>query len=419
MRIRIVIIGICIVYIILSIASASNGGDFDVSLDAAIKLSNHQNIYAPPFIKGLQYYYSPLFALLLIPFSSNFFIIELLWLLLSGFLLFRIFVLVKSYLDLSFFSAKDKLLLITISSFFVIRFVLYNVGMIQITVFLLWAIFESINLIQNKKNILGSIILAFAINIKLMPLIALPYLLYRQKYKSSALVLVLSALYLILPSLFIGYDFNSFLLIEWWDVINPLNSEHLIEAGTNAQSLVGLVPVFLTETNGQIDISRNLLSLSTENAVLITNIIRLTLVALTLWFLKSPFIKKTDSLNEIRALGYICLLVPMIFPHQQKYAFIFLYPIIMYLTYYCIILWKYDWNKKSKIYVFSLLSISVILSPIIGSDIIGRYTYDLIHHFRLLGITVLILIIYTAIANPQNIRNLKTPHNKEYTAYRK
>lgn len=208
------------------------------------------------------------------------------------------------------------------------------------------------------------------------------------------------------PSLFIGYDFNRFLLSEWWQVINPLKGEHLIEAGTRAQSFVGMIPVFLTETKGQIDISRNLVSLSPELAVTITNVVRVVFVLLTVFFLKSPFTKRVDPLNELRAIGYICLLVPMIFPHQQKYAFLFLYPMIVYLTYNCIVLWKYDWNLRSKCFVFSLMAISLLFSPIVGSDVIGRRIYDLIFHFRLVGIAVLFLILFAALSSPRKIQQM-------------
>tara|TARA_B110000503_G_scaffold93211_1_gene140585 strand:- start:1193 stop:1366 length:174 start_codon:yes stop_codon:yes gene_type:complete len=55
-----------------------------------------------------------------------------------------------------------------------------------------------------------------------------------------------------LPAVFIGNDYNNELLVGWWETINPSNSEHLIEADRNPQSLVGMVPVYLTETDGQV-----------------------------------------------------------------------------------------------------------------------------------------------------------------------
>lgn len=410
MKLKLIIIGLVIAYVILSINSAIHGGDFDVFLDAASKLGNHQNIYTPPFVKDLQYYYSPLFAVLLIPFTDNSFITEFLWLLLSGFLLYRNWKIIQMYFDFSAFTHKERNILGALSLFFIIRFILYNIAMVQINIFLLWAILESIQLINSKKWLIGSLILSFVINVKLMPIVVLPYLIYRLKFRAAISVVAFSILFLLLPSIFIGHEFNAFLLAEWWKIINPLNSEHLIEAGRNSQSFVGMIPVFLTETQGDINIKRNLLSLSIETTELITNIIRLFFIAFTLFFLKSPKKDNLYDISEFRAISYILLLVPLIFPHQQKYAFIFIFPMMVYLIYYCMIMWKFNRTKGFKIYLSLLLLVSILFSPIIGSDIIGRFNYDLIHHFRLLGISTIILIIFALIGSPKSIKEEIAEH---------
>ena len=410
MKQKFLIIGIALIYIALSVGSALDGGDFDVYLDAAIKLNNGQNIYVPPFIKGLQYYYSPLFALVLIPFSWNFFITELTWLLLSGLMLYRSWSLIKSYFDLSVLSKKEIIIWTGISFFFIVRFLLYNISMIQITMFLLWAILESIALIKNNKTLKGSGLLAFAINVKLLPLVVVPYLLYRGYFKSVLYVILFSFVFLFLPALFIGWDFNSFLLKEWWLIINPANSEHLIEASTNSQSIVGTIPVYITEIEGALPYKRNLFNLSMQTVEIITNLIRLLLVLLALYFLKSPFKKSVSKISEIRAIGYLLMVVPLIFPHQQKYAFIFLFPMIAYLSYYCMVMRKYNRTKSFKVFLVLLLIISINYTPIIGSDIIGRFNYDLVHHYRLLGISTLLLIVAAVFANPKSIENIVKEH---------
>lgn len=405
-----VVIALCAIYCIMSVNSARRGGDFEVFVHAAGKLSNGQNIYVPPFLGDLQYFYSPLFALLLIPFANHFFVIALAWLLLSGFLLYRCGVLLFRYTDLSVFSKKETYWLVAISSFFIIRFLLYNTSLIQITIFILWAILESVRLAQKDRWLLAGALLGLAINIKIMPAVALPYLLYRGYFKASAAVLAFMALYLILPSIFIGHNFNVFLLSEWWAVINPANGEHLIEADRNAQSLVGLVPVFLTPTQGELDISRNVLNLSTDTAHLITNLVRLAFVAFTLYFLGRPFTFQINNLAQLRALAYICLITPLIFPHQQKYAFLFIYPMVVYLSYYCF--WRYKFNKNTrfKIYLYALLLISLMFTPLIGSDVITRRVYDLIHHFRLLGIFTIMLIGFALLAKPRHLTSPTSTH---------
>lgn len=398
-----ILIPILLLYLFLSIQSAVQGGDFDVFLDAAQRLKDGQNIYAPPFLRGLNYYYSPLFALILIPFSSHVFITELLWLFLSGFWLYRTWTLVKNYFDFSIFNQKQILAISVISFFFIFRFLLYNISMIQITIFLLWGILESIELIKNKKIVWGAMLLAFIINVKLMPLIALPYLIYRGKFKASALVVIFSVVFLFLPALFIGSDYNHFLLTQWWQVINPSNSEHMIEVGVDSQSLVGMVPVFITETQGDFPYQRNLLQLSIENTELMTQLSRLFLVAFTIFFLKSPFKKNVSRLSEIRAISYILLVVPLIFPHQQKYAFLFVFPMVFYLTYYCFIMWKFHKTISFNWYLSLLILVGIAFSPIIGSSVIGRLAYDLFHHFRLLGISTLLLIVFAAFASPKRM----------------
>lgn len=96
-----------LIALVSSFITAKNGDDFDVFLDAAQKLAKGENIYQPPFYHGLQYYYSVLFAMLLIPFSSNTYIAAVAWSLLSFIWLYRGLQLIISYLDFSSLSAKQ------------------------------------------------------------------------------------------------------------------------------------------------------------------------------------------------------------------------------------------------------------------------------------------------------------------------
>ncbi len=168
-----------IVAIVSSIITSTNGGDFDIYLDAARKLQAGQNIYKPPFIDGLQYFYSVFFALILIPFSSHVFIAEIFWSIFSYFLLYRTFILIKQYFDFSTFTKKQQAIWGIAILFFSLQFIMYNVAMIQVTFFLLWAIFESLNFHFKGKYIWCGLLLGLAINIKIMPILLLPFLFYR------------------------------------------------------------------------------------------------------------------------------------------------------------------------------------------------------------------------------------------------
>ena len=167
------------VVLVSSISTAFNGGDFDVFLEASRKLVAGENIYAPPFVRGLQYYYSVLFATLLIPFSHQVFWSEVGWALLSYGLLYRSARLFKNWLIPAQCPEKTQQTWALLSVLFALQSILYNIWLLQLTIFLLWCVLEAMNLVQKGKEGLAAGLLALAINIKMMPLLILPYLFYR------------------------------------------------------------------------------------------------------------------------------------------------------------------------------------------------------------------------------------------------
>ncbi|MEZ4918299.1 MAG: glycosyltransferase family 87 protein [Saprospiraceae bacterium] len=227
-----------IVYVLLtSYLTALDGGDFDVYLEAARKLSIGENIYAPPFIRDLQYFYSVFFALILIPFSKQVFFTEFLWSVGSYMLLYRTYVLVRGYLDFSDFSIKKQRQWTILTVVMALQFILYNVAMIQVTFFLLWAVFETLHLQEKNKYVLAGGLLGLAINIKIMPILMLPYLVYRGHWKTLIVCLATVVLLLFSPALFLGGALNAQLHAAWWSIINPGNSEHVFETGIGLHSI--------------------------------------------------------------------------------------------------------------------------------------------------------------------------------------
>ncbi|TAG84863.1 MAG: DUF2029 domain-containing protein, partial [Bacteroidetes bacterium] len=335
-----------IVLLIFLFDRARKGGDFNVFLYAGGQLSKGLSPYQPPFFQGLQYFYSPLFALILVPFSQiPYFVTNFAWLLLNIFFIYRLVIIFSFFLDIKILDNKSKSILWVSVIILLVRYLEYNIGMVQVTIFLLWICWELINsLYFNKNKVIFSLLLAFAINVKLMLLPLIPYLLFRNKIKHSIYVIFFFILFLFLPALFLGIEKNNYLLSEWWKVINPSNMEHAIEEKNGTVSLSALVPVFITETKGHLPINRNFINLSTENAIQVLNIIRLFFVCLTLAFLGTyPFHISKSKLHTFREISYICLVIPLIFPHQQKYAFIFVAPCIIYSIFYFIT----EYNAKS------------------------------------------------------------------------
>ncbi len=407
-----IIIGLFIVVaLVTSYISCTDGGDFDVYLQAARQLSIKQNIYVPPFVKGLQYYYSVFFALLLSPFAKYIFLTEFIWLIFSYYLLYRIKTLIGNYFTPLNLSKKQKRNWLVLSILMALQFIMYDVSMIQVTIFLLWAILESLQLIQKDEEIWAGILLATVINIKIMPVIMLPYLFYRGHFKALATCLLFFVVLLFLPAVFIGWNYNQLLLSEWWKIINPSNKEHMFETAIGTHSIVAWLPVYLTPTAGDGDIAyrRNIFNVDVATVNILINVVRLLFLAVSLLFLKSWLFKKENNpLKIFWEAAYFLLLIPLLLPHQQKYDFLLALPMIVYLLYFFIT--TFHLPKTTTywlVFIFFIISVA-FFSPLYGSDIIGRFLFRLTQYYRCLTFATIFLIPIALYCSPARQRALTT-----------
>lgn len=387
---------------------AKNGHDFEVFLQAGHKLIHGLNIYKPPFVQDLNYYYSPLFALLLAPFSNLPIIVpQLAWVFLSYFFLYRIWKLSVAYFDLVQLTERQKQWWLIITLFFAIRFILIDLRCVQMTIFLLWATLQSLDLIKRNKNIGGAALLALAINIKLLPIAFVCYLAYRKKLTAVFLICIFYGIYLYLPAIYLGWARNASLLSDWFATINPSNKEWTIEAENGPSSLVALVPVYLTDTVGVLSFKRNFLNLSLDQATLILNVVRLFFVGLTLFFLRTmPFKSVNSNIRQFWEMSYLFIVTPLIFPHQQIYAFVYIIPAFIYLSWYLVVNWA---EIKAKMNVLSWVLLGIVafnFSPLVGRDIITSRVYEVLLYLRILPMAVILLIPLLWICRPKNSMNV-------------
>ena len=394
------------------IKQALGSGDFKVFLEAAKLVASgktpyNQWIFVSEGVTCL-YFYSPLWACILIPFSylPNF-IPNFIWLLANTYFLYRIWLLLSYYLNLQKLTTSELRWLLFLSTVMSLRFVLYNFGLIQMTIFLLWGSLESIHLFRKNRFILGGILLALIINIKILPLVLIPYLIYRKEFKGAGSTLFFSVLFLFLPALFLGWSTNFNLHKEWWSVINPSNGEHLIESGLGVHSLTALIPSLLTETTGDLPYTRNIFNLDLQTTYYILNSVRIGFVLLTLYVLQwPPFKSSKTKTNELHELSYIFLLIPLIFPHQQKYDFFFIYPALFYILYFVVLNFKPQNRKMSNVNYFTLitlLALSFILMTVSTDGIIGRPLNLITQHYKTVTYGALILVLAVLIYTPSKL----------------
>jgi hypothetical protein len=411
------VIGVGVLLLIIYLINHAKGyGDFKAFLEASKMLLKGENCYNKWIFLSegnyCFYYYSPLFALILVPFTFiPPFITNLTWLLANVFFLYRITILLMAYYKNGGLSSKINNFIIVCTFVLCLRFILANFEMIQLTIYLLWSALESLSLIEKKKEFSGSLLLAIAINIKILPVVLIPYLLYRKLVKPALLTVGFLIITLLLPGIFLGLNFNLQLLQEWWNVINPFTQANVFESDLGTHSLTSFIPAFFMKTTGELPVSRNFLDLSPAMVSFLINSFRLCLILLSFYFLKFPVFKKAKSnIHRFWEISYLLLVIPIIFPHQQKYAFVMVMPAVAYIIFFFFYQYYYKKEVYRKVkwwFIRTLFFLFVILTTFTSDAFIGRKMSNYTQHFKLITFGTLLVIVILAICEPGMLREEK------------
>ena len=381
-------------------------GDFKIFYLASKDLNNSLNLYEQTYVNGFHYFYSPLFAVLLFPLTLlSSLAAAWIWNFFNFILLYRTWYILMQFFDPKTLQNKGRKRWLALSVFFFGIYGIYaNLHNHQMTILLVWAIFESLRFSNQNKAILGGGLLALVINFKIMPIVLIFYLLYRRNYKLVGYTFIFSMVYLGLPIIFIGYDYNSLLLQGWWELINPLNKEHIIDISERGlSSLTTLIPILLMDIQYWNDIysfPRNILSLEQDTVIKILNATRLLFTVFICYFLRSlPFVKAKNKLHQFWELSYLLICTMLVFPHQQHYAFFLGFPAIFYISYYLII----SWNNGSGFYSWSLLLFMIIVTLAINSPFLLGEWRNWISYVKIPTYGFILLIIPLSIITPKKV----------------
>lgn len=392
---------------------AQGKGDFDIFLSASRDLLLGKNIYTIQYHEWYHYYYDIFFALALVPLTYlPLYFAKLIWLILNVFFVLRLWKIIMGWLPLSCLRKSSVMVFKILSFVIILRFLRDNFHLAQVTIFILYLTFEGLFLINSNRRIAGSLLIALGIDVKLLPIVIIPYLLYRNEWKSALYIIGFILVLICLPIVVIGFDYNKFLLAERWNLINPMNQAHILDTSERSfHSLTTLLSTLLVKDCGDyyaLPLKRNIADVSVETLNIVINIVRGALILFTLYFLRTkPFTKISGNLQRLYELSYLCIVIPLIFPHQQHYAFFFIFPATTYLLFYLVD--KY-FNKENYLIIkhFKIKKITLIVFMSIvyfltnSHFILGEFTnyYD---HYKTLTYGVLILIILLAICKPDKL----------------
>ena len=399
-----------------------HGGDFKTYLTAATYLIEDKNPYTLLFIEladgNKQYFadylYSPLFAFLLIPLASIPWKVSLfIWYVLNTYWLIAFLRLSSKYLRVNQLNKNWHYLFYLLSFVSLLRFIDYNYHLGQMSILLLYGSFYSVHLLLNKKLVTGALLLGLITTIKIIPGLVMVYLLIKGKYKALVYSGLASVLFLLLPSLFVGFQDNLALHLHWWEAINPSDAYFSFESKSGLFNLSAFVPSFFSDmpSDSGLDLKRNILSLSNEGVKLLTHAFRLLFLLLGFYFLRKNRGNK-DQRGLYWELSYLLLITPLIFPRQSKYAFVYLLPAMSYLIGYLLIAWSRNRARDVKTVLLGLLVVWLLLTGT-SVNIVGRHLYDIFQDFKVITFACFLLIFLLARVNPKGFETFGGESPKE------
>lgn len=384
---------LCVVYALwlLNLLSRSKGlvDDFDVFYHSGLRLLNMENIYGEPHYINLRYFYSPLFSCLMALLQSiDLQTVKVIWFLINTTLLFRCVYVVHQHIIVK--SAKPVLVFF-LTMLLTAKIVLINYTYNQITIVILWTVLESYHQMKKDRLWFSLFILCVGINIKILPIVLAPYYLFAsgKPIKSAAIGIVFLIFFLVIPAVFIGWEYNQMLLGEWWKTLNPASETHSVQVYEDRLLDAGaMVSKYLSDKPVHNEPSFYWVHLSDSSVFTITNTLRLALLSLAVWFataIRRPLVGIDPALI---VFSVFMTLVPLCFPHQREYSYLFYFPLLAIMM--SLLSWE---RKKTSVLVFSLL---VLLSGFMTwRDFAGRTIEDFFVFHRLITFGMLLLMVYS------------------------
>jgi hypothetical protein len=395
-------IGLTVLAYLLYIATYRR--DFYIYILASKDLFANKDIYALTYIDGYHYYYSILFACLIYPLSKlPIYIATVIWLMMNFFFLVRLIKIIGSYFKLTVLTIKQQWIFLAMCTAGCLKFAISNIEAQQITICILYLTLQGLELIWKDKKVLGALLIALAINFKILPIFLIPYLIFRKEFVAYFFIFVFYGLMFVIPALFIGKNHNIDLLYSWWGLINPTNAKHIVdteEGGFNSLT-TWLATLLVYEPPRPHDphLYRNIASISVEKLELIINITRLLFLGFAAYFVRIwPFNKIEGKMQRYWEISYFLLITPLLFPHQQYYSFLLVTPALCFIYYHFITHYQSMSKRKYRLMITAFIASFILCNlPFLAGQFNSYWSY-----FKTLTYGVLIIVPLLAVSVPEN-----------------
>lgn len=400
-----VVAAVCLIAAIK--ASTSKSIDIHVYLHAAGQFSSGQDIYSNN--PHNRYLYSPLFAMLLQPLAQiDWSWARFLWLIVNGLAGVRVWILLRR-LAAPWLPAlgRSRWLLGAGVVILALEFLNQNLNLGQITLLILWLTVEGCLLVLGGRPVPGAALLALGVNIKIVPVLALAYLLCRRAWMGVGLSVAFLVFYAVFPAVQTGWTTNLELHERWLASINPGQGEFVFEQDKGCQSLNCTLSAYLLDPDAPENRGYHPAWARMTTSALLP-VMRAAQLAVIL-ALVIPIVQHRDqggpdSLQTFREIGCLLVVSLLVFPHQMAYVTLYAVPAAAYVFLYGLVLWTSgdSWRLHERV----LFGASVCLAALVavqGRDLIGNAAVNLFRFYRLLGLSAIVWMIALIACRPERL----------------
>lgn len=377
---RIVLLIALVIFLSVSFQNSFHKmNDFKVTYRAASRLLNGGNLYN--WEDGHYVYkYSPFFALLVAPFGLiPFSYAKILWMALMCASLFGV-VRMGKYLVMGHRSPPRFFYFLSL--LLIAKFLLREIELGQTDFLQLLFILSLFVFLEKEKEFLGGLFLALSVIIKLTPLIVVPYLIYKKRFRTLVWSFVFIFAFFFFPSLIYGFHGNLGLLSNWYEFLS-LSSPPLIANDMN-QSIFGMFYRFLTSSEYNVNF------LSLDPNVVNALIYVITIASYISLLLFSRLSRKTEAsfihAQETVEYSFLLIFMALFSPLGWIQNFSSLVLASMVLVYY-----TFKTRFRDKTVNFLLIS-SFVLGSAINYETVGRRLNDLALYYSLITIGAILIV---------------------------
>lgn len=398
---------IVLAWVVTIVLMLTGRNDLDIYLHAAHDLLHGQDPYTQRYFEHYNFFYSPVFALLVAPLGVIGGVgAKAVWGLATLLAALRCLHLLLRWAGFNRLPPAQQAAITFLTGLFLFQAVRDNINLSQVTVLLLWACVEGLHRIDQGRVWVGALLIALALDTKLIPLVLLPYLAYRGQWRALVVVVTGVVVLQLVPLLVFGVDEGLALLRSRWALLDPATPRHILdEEEPSMISWGSLLSAYLSTEGGNVntlDAPRNLARMSLQQITALVWTGRLLLALITLYFLRwPPFRAAATPMHRFRELGYLFACTILLFPHQRPYSLFLAAPAVVWLCRYAVVMTK---GKGARSY--AVLAGAILIYLGMNANLIAGEWAHYYDHYKLLSFVVLLLLVLLARITPERMAHV-------------